>query len=68
VVETKQKGDIEMNDSVKKWINGKSDSCTFTVDKVSTGHKAHRGGVGIHDTRPRRQRTRGAAQRNAMRD
>lgn len=57
-----------MNDSVKKWINGKSDSCTFTVDKVSTGHKAHRGGVGIHDTRPRRQRTRGAAQRNAMRD
>lgn len=59
-----------MNSSVKKWINGKADSATFSVDitNVRTGHKAHRGGTGNHDNRPNRLRTRSTQKRNAFKD
>ena len=59
-----------MNDSVKKWLNGKADSATFKVDvtKVSTGHKSHRGGNGMHDNRPNRLRTRSSQKRNSFKD
>ena len=36
--------------------------------KVARGHAAHRGGAGSHDSRPKRQRTRGAADRAAVRE
>lgn len=57
-----------MNDSVRKWINGKTNSATFTVDRVSTGHRRHHAGCGVHDNRPNRARTRGQASRRAIRE
>ena len=59
-----------MNDSVKKWLTGNAASATFKVDvtKVSTGHKSHRGGNGIHDNRPNRLRTRSSQKRNSFKD
>jgi hypothetical protein len=57
-----------MNESVKKWINGKSDKAVFTVNNISTGHKNHRSGVGSHDNSPKRERTRNAKFRKIMRD
>lgn len=36
--------------------------------KIGKGHTTHRGGSGVHDSRPNRQRTRGAASRKAIRD
>ena len=38
------------------------------IYKLGKGHTAHRGGAGIHDSRPNRQRTRGAANRRAIRE
>jgi len=51
--------------TLKQWQNG-AKSATVVVDmvKVSTGHKAHRGGTGIHDHRPKRLRTRNAQRRS----
>jgi len=59
-----------MNNSVKKWLNGKANSATFKIDitKVATGHKSNRGGNGIHDNRPNRLRTRSAQRQNALAD
>jgi hypothetical protein len=57
-----------MNESVKKWINGKADRATFTIDKVATGHKQHQAGCGVHDNRPNRERTRGQANLKAIRE
>jgi len=47
--------------TLKQWQNG-ADKATIVVDitKVATGHKAHRGGAGTHDNRPKRLRTRNA--------
>lgn len=36
--------------------------------EIGKGHSEHRSGSGLHDNRPKRMRTRGAAKRNAMRD
>ena len=55
-----------MNDSVRKWINGKAKTATFTVDRVATGHRAHRSGCGAHDGMGRK-RTRNDAFRREMR-
>ena len=66
VASNKQKG-IDMNESVKKWINGKADRATFTIDKVATGHKQHQAGCGVHDNRPKRERTRSAKFRTILR-
>lgn len=38
------------------------------VWEVSRGHSDHISGSGTHDNRPKRQRTRGDANRKAMRD
>jgi hypothetical protein len=57
-----------MNASVKSWINGKTNSATFTIDKVATGHKAHHTGTGVHDTRPRRERTRNSQVQRAIKE
>ena len=57
-----------MNASVKSWINGKTKTATFTINNVSTGHKAHHTGTGVHDPRPNRERTRREASRKAIRE
>lgn len=57
-----------MNDSVKKWINGKAEKAVFKIDRVSTGHKQHQAGCGVHDNRPNRARTRSDANRKAIRE
>lgn len=59
-----------MNSSVKKWINGKTNSATFkvTITNVRTGHKSHCSGAGEHDHRPHRLRTRSAQCRNSLKD
>jgi hypothetical protein len=36
--------------------------------ELGKGHATHRGGSGTHDNRPNRQRTRGAANKRAIRD
>jgi len=36
--------------------------------KVSIGHTAHTTGTGVHDNRPRRQRTRSAKNNRAIRE
>jgi len=36
--------------------------------EIGKGHSEHRSGSGLHDNRPKRIRTRGAANRHAMRD
>jgi len=36
--------------------------------KVARGHRSHKSGAGIHDSRPKRLRTRSAAFRAAVRD
>jgi hypothetical protein len=36
--------------------------------KVSTGHRQHTTGTGAHDNRPRRQRTRTAEKKAAIRN
>lgn len=36
--------------------------------KIGWGHQPHVSGTGVHDQRPRRQRTRGASKRSALRD
>ena len=36
--------------------------------KVSIGHTAHTTGTGVHDSRPRRQRTRSAKNNRAIRE
>ena len=41
-----------------------SNTIVVKVGKVSIGHQAHISGSGVHDLRPRRQRTR-QAQRSA---
>lgn len=38
------------------------------VWKLGKGHNNHRSGSGTHDSRPKRQRTRGSANRRAMED
>lgn len=57
-----------MNKSIKDWINGKASKGIFEVEKVSTGHKQHRSGSGIHDSRPKRMRTRGNANNSAIKE
>ena len=55
--------------SLKQWQKGaKNATITFDITKVATGHKAHRGGAGTHDNRPKRERTRSAKFLNIMRD
>ena len=36
--------------------------------KVSVGHTPHTTGTGVHDSRPRRQRTRSAQKNRAIRE
>lgn len=36
--------------------------------EISKGHHDHMSGSGTHDNRPKRERTRGAANRKAIRD
>lgn len=37
-----------------------SNTLTIRVSKVPTGHQAHITGTGVHDSTPKRQRTRNA--------
>lgn len=57
-----------MNKSIKDWINGKTNKAVFKVENISTGHKQHRSGSGIHDNRPKRMRTRGNALRSILKE
>lgn len=57
-----------MNKSVKDWINGKTEKAVFKINTISTGHKQHRSGSGEHDSRPKRMRTRGNANRAAIKE
>ena len=41
---------------------------TKPIWEASRGHSEHISGSGTHDNRPKRSRTRGDANRNAMRD
>lgn len=51
----------------QKWKDNKAD-IKVSILSVRTGHKAHKCGAGSHDPRPKRERTRNASNRNAMRD
>jgi len=55
-----------MNESVKKWLNGKSDKATFQIENVAIGHKKSQIGCGVHDPRPKRSRTRQTQNYQAM--
>ena len=43
-----------------------SNKLVIKVGKVSIGHQSHITGTGIHDNRPKRQRTRSAQKRKAL--
>jgi len=45
-----------------------SNKLIIKVGKVAIGHQSHIAGAGIHDNRPKRQRTRSAQNRNAIKE
>jgi hypothetical protein len=45
-----------------------SNTMVIKIGKVAIGHQSHITGTGIHDTRPRKQRTRAAQKKQAIRD
>lgn len=57
-----------MDKSIKDWINGKTNKGVFKVENISTGHKQHHSGSGIHDNRPKRMRTRGNVLRSILKE
>jgi len=44
-----------------------SNTLVVSIDKVAIGHQSHITGTGVHDNRPKRQRTR-QAQRSAWQE
>lgn len=41
---------------------------TLQLGPTAIGHQGHISGTGVHDSRPKRQRTRGAAHRAAVKE
>jgi hypothetical protein len=69
VREGKGNKSLEDRQAYNDFISGKSDKIKLQAGgPVARGHQAHASGTGIHDSRPRKQRTRGGQNRAWKKD
>lgn len=62
--EGKKKPSDEQRQAYNAFISGKTDKVTLPASTaVARGHQAHASGGGVHDSRPRKERTRSGQSR-----
>lgn len=61
--EGKKDKSVEDRQAYNDFINGKTNKLKLSSRLTARGHQSHIGGAGVHDSRPKRQRTRGGQNR-----